>query len=133
MLSATIRERGPWTLVHLHGELDMATTRILVNEVFPAMAAGPRRLVLDLRDLWFIDICGASAIDRMCKLAEQLDVDLCVVNPTALGSIVLAAVGLHVPPQPSMDIWKEIRAARVRCAHLDADLLGGTPVVQGQR
>ena len=50
--------------VALSGELDLATAEELVEVLERLRARGERRVVLDLADLEFCDVCGLDAILR---------------------------------------------------------------------
>lgn len=53
------------------GELDMSTVRVLEQEFRDAHAAGARRLVVDLRDLEFMDSTGLTLLARWSLGAER--------------------------------------------------------------
>jgi anti-sigma B factor antagonist len=67
-------------LVRLAGELDMSTVPILDEHLREALAAGGRRLVVDLRGLEFIDSTGLTLLVRWERGAEQDGYDLALVR-----------------------------------------------------
>jgi len=50
------------TTLVLHGELDLATINLLRDLLDDAVATRPRMLVIDLRDVPFVDLLSLSAI-----------------------------------------------------------------------
>ena len=48
----------------------------------PRWAEGPRRLVLDLSALSFIDAVGVAALVRACRRADSAQVPLVLDSPT---------------------------------------------------
>jgi anti-sigma B factor antagonist len=61
-LSIETRTQTGGALLTLKGELDMATAPHLEREIASAARGGPRAIVLDLRDLDFIDSTGLRAL-----------------------------------------------------------------------
>ena len=57
-LNATVHETGDGVVVALAGELDYAATDSLEAELEKVEQAAPERLVLDLREVTFIDSSG---------------------------------------------------------------------------
>jgi anti-sigma B factor antagonist len=75
-------EGGPWTLVRVGGELDVATAPRLREQLLTAIADGGPHLVLDLGDVDFLDSTGLGVIVGVLKRARTLGGDLRLVCPT---------------------------------------------------
>ena len=63
--------RNGVTTVTLSGELDMATVAILNEQLASVQQDGTRAIVLDIRDLSFIDSSGLHALVRAYRSSEQ--------------------------------------------------------------
>lgn len=63
------------------GELDLATAPELEEKVLGAVREGGRSVVLDLRELTFMDSTGVRTIVAAHQLAEQSGNELKVVRP----------------------------------------------------
>jgi len=65
----------------LRGELDIATAPRLQEAVDAALAAGPQMLVVDLRELAFLDSSGLRQFIVLAGRAEQEGFRLALVRP----------------------------------------------------
>lgn len=63
------------------GELDLATAPEVEEQVLDALREGTRAVVLDLRELTFMDSTGVRTIVAAHQVAEQTGSDLRVVRP----------------------------------------------------
>ena len=63
------------------GELDLATAPELEDKVLGALREGGRQVVLDLRELSFMDSTGVRTIVAAHQTAEQGGCELRVVRP----------------------------------------------------
>lgn len=77
-------------VVQLCGELDLVALGSLDACLEVVLREGPRRLVLDLSSLSFIDAAGVAVLLRARRRAEEADVALILDSPTAPVSRVLA-------------------------------------------
>jgi anti-anti-sigma factor len=77
---AAASHQGDTTLVHVDGELDFATVPELENVMAPLMAAGAGSVLLDLRDLDFIDVAGLRLALRLEGLAQLNGVRFALVR-----------------------------------------------------
>lgn len=93
MFRASVIARSPETVVHLHGDLDLASAGDLVAVVQEELRAGSAHLVIDLLDLAFIDSTGLGAIVRLQEQAAHEGVDLVVRNPSALATRAFEITG----------------------------------------
>lgn len=78
-----VRQCADHLIVALRGELDLADAEE-VAAALAAVAAGPRKTVVDLADLAFIDCRGAAALARAQRLARQAGGDLLLAAPRPL-------------------------------------------------
>jgi len=61
-LRVGVRNHADTAVVHLDGELDLASAPVFESELQRAEVAGAARVVLDLRDLQFVDSAGLRVI-----------------------------------------------------------------------
>ncbi len=65
------------------GELDLATAPELEDKILAAVREGGRSVILDLRELTFMDSTGVRTIVAAHKAAEEAGTELRVVRPDA--------------------------------------------------
>ncbi|MGK4584106.1 anti-sigma factor antagonist [Kitasatospora sp. HPMI-4] len=89
------REDG-WSVVHVAGELDIATAEQLRQQVSGVLARrGPRaRVIADLSELDFCDACGASALIDAYRTARRHGGRFCLVVPEGRVLRLLRLTGL---------------------------------------
>lgn len=87
----------PSVLVVVEGELDVATCDGLCARVL-RVAAGRRRVLLDLRAVSFVDMCGARALGALCDELAHRQVDAHLILSAALERLLerLADVGAGI-------------------------------------
>lgn len=91
---STEHEDGAAVVIVVKGELDVATTPAFKSLVSELVSRGHNRLVLDLRDLEFIDSTGIGAFVGAMNRAQQANGSLCLrAVPVRIAS-VLDMVGL---------------------------------------
>jgi anti-anti-sigma factor len=78
--TARTDSRNGVTSIALSGELDMATAPILVEQLTALERHGARAIILDLRDVRFIDSSGLHALVRAHRRSEQDGHGLMVVG-----------------------------------------------------
>jgi len=77
LLTATTAETRPGTLrVTVTGEIDMATRPRLDAELDRAVAAAPRRLVVDLLGVGFCGVTGVASLGRLRSRCAEAGIDL---------------------------------------------------------
>lgn len=76
----TTRADGVRTVVEAHGELDLGTVPVVEREVQALRARGVRKIVLDLRDLTFIDSSGLSLLLRLDAEARSNGFSFAIVE-----------------------------------------------------
>jgi anti-sigma B factor antagonist len=76
-----VAEHDDALVVRPRGELDMGSVPILEEQLRRARdAGGPRRLVVDLRDLEFMDSTGLTLLTRWSRGADQDGYELALVR-----------------------------------------------------
>ena len=63
---------GAVATVTVAGELDITTSACLAERLLAVAAGHPKRLVLDLRGLVFVDVAGARALDDVHTLLQTV-------------------------------------------------------------
>lgn len=92
---------GPWTVLHIIGELDLITSPEVRQRVHEAVAAGRRDLVLDLSEVFFCDSSGVGVLVASRRLMRSCHGRFHLILPdrgAAEGSHVnrvLAALGVR--------------------------------------
>jgi anti-anti-sigma factor len=86
------RER---VIVALHGELDMVSIEVVRPALAELHAAGWASLVLDLRELTFIDSTGLSLLLAAEREAQRLGAEFAIVDGSPPVARLLEIVGLH--------------------------------------
>lgn len=114
-----ISESGPWTILHVHGEIDMSTAPAVRREVVDLVGEGVRWLVLDLSDVGFVDSTGLGVLVGALKRVRAAGGDMTLVcgresllelfRMTRLTAVFemfddLAAAGAHVPSSPDVEV-----------------------------
>ncbi|WP_137994084.1 STAS domain-containing protein [Streptomyces vilmorinianum] len=94
-------EQGPWTVLRVHGELDLLTSPLVRRRVHAAVAGGRHDVVLDLSGVVFCDSSGVGVLVASRRLMRSCRGRLRIVLP-AQGSMdgshvnrVLAALGVR--------------------------------------
>lgn len=97
----TADERDGWTVLQVHGELDLVTSSGVRQQVHDAVADGRRDLVLELSDVRFCDSSGVGVLVGARRLMRSCAGRLRIVLP-AEGALdgshvnrVLAALGVR--------------------------------------
>jgi anti-anti-sigma factor len=104
----SLRRRACCPVLHLAGELDIATAPSLLAAVggvlnLPSGRVGPDGLVLDLGALTFCDAAGLTGLVRTRRLATAAGVPLFLTAPPRKVARILAVCDLHrsFPLHPS--------------------------------
>lgn len=106
-------EQGPWTVLRVHGELDLVTSPLIRRYVHDAVAAGRHDVVLDLAGVLFCDSSGVGVLIASRRLMRSCRGRLHIVLP-ARGDTdashvnrVLAALGVR----RLFDVYGDVAAA----------------------
>jgi anti-anti-sigma factor len=107
---AASSRQGDTELVRVHGELDVATVPSLESAMTTVLAGGARSVVLDLRDLEFIDVAGLRLALRLEGMAQLKGVRFALVRgPLSVQRVFeLTGMGRFVPV---IDDPRELAAA----------------------
>jgi anti-anti-sigma factor len=68
------------TVIAISGELDLASSPALEEELARAFQSGAKLVIVDLRDLDFMDSTGLSVIVKSHQAAAQQQSELCLVK-----------------------------------------------------
>ncbi len=93
--SSSAREDGDRLLVEVHGAVDLSTAPRLRLQLVDAVNVGFCRLVLDLRDVDFIDVTGLGVLVGVLKRARAAGGYLQVVATSDAVTKTLRISGLH--------------------------------------
>lgn len=110
MLRVNTSTSGRWTVLHVHGEIDMATCPQLRQEIVAQITGGCHHLVVDLESVEFIDSTGLGVLIGGLKRARANGGDLRVsgvhgrlakvFDLTGLGEVL----SLVSPGDPDLDL-----------------------------
>jgi len=76
------RTFGTTAEIDVGGELDIASTPDFERAVEDALCAGIERVVIDLREVTFIDSSGINALLRLHGRATAQEIDLVLLRPS---------------------------------------------------
>lgn len=74
LLKFTVEEKDDRVVLALHGELNMYTVKLFENELAKLEVSGPQTLVVDLREVTFMESMGLAAIiatDRRSRTDDR--------------------------------------------------------------
>ncbi|MBA4860902.1 STAS domain-containing protein [Streptomyces sp. PSKA54] len=73
------RDENDWTVVEIHGEVDVYTVPQIRDHVVGRIDEGRRRIILDLRRVTFIDSTGLGVFVGILKRIRERDGELRLV------------------------------------------------------
>ncbi len=97
-------QAGSGTVVRLSGRLDLISAAEVKQRLADAVAAGHRRLIVDLADVPFIDSSGLGALISGLKAARRAGGDLRIARPTEQARVVLELTTLERVLRPYSSI-----------------------------
>jgi anti-anti-sigma factor len=91
-----ISHDGETVLMTLRGQLDVSCQRRFDEKLSEVRAAEPEQLVIDLRELTFVDSTGLSLLLKANSIAREDHFQLYVVrSPAAIVQVVIEATGVE--------------------------------------
>jgi anti-sigma B factor antagonist len=91
-----ISHDGETVLMTLRGQLDVSSRRRFDEKLSEIRSAEPEQLVIDLRELTFVDSTGLSLLLKANNIAREDHFRLHVVrSPAAIVQVVLEATGIE--------------------------------------
>lgn len=93
LFNATTTEDPLASVIALEGELDMATVSTLRTAVLGALDSDVRSIVLDMRDLAFIDSSGLCTIVGLHERARRTGVKVVLRSPSPLAARIFSITG----------------------------------------
>ncbi|HEU5023523.1 MAG TPA: STAS domain-containing protein [Spirillospora sp.] len=111
MLRGGVSRVGPWLVVQVSGELDLATAPGAIAQVghLVAVSAPPACIVLDVAEVSFCDSSGSNALVRLWKRISAAGGQLLVLRPRPRLAQLLTRTGVaqyvHVVDTLPDDPW----------------------------
>jgi anti-sigma B factor antagonist len=104
-LRTDVSEVAGWTVVTVHGEIDVATSPTMRERLIDLVNGGATRLVLDLEAVDFLDSTGLGTIVSLLKRVRTHGGDLRLVCTEARIRRLFEITGLDkaVPLHASLD------------------------------
>jgi anti-anti-sigma factor len=85
---------GPWTVVHVAGELDLHTSPQLRDHVLAMLGPTPVRMALDLSEVDFLDSSSLGILVTCLKRIREGDGEMVLVGVSGSPMKVLTLTGL---------------------------------------
>lgn len=94
VLTIAMRADADCVTLTLHGEVDIASAPALEPQMRNAEELMPRRVVLDLAAVDFIDSTGVHALIRAQQRAERIGYELVVAHPSSIVQRLFSITGI---------------------------------------
>lgn len=78
----TMSQLGPVAVLHMSGEIDMATTDTIAEQLFTRLSDQPSALVVDLSGVDFLGSAGLGVLIEAYQRAQEAGVTLRIVATT---------------------------------------------------
>jgi anti-anti-sigma factor len=105
LVDVQVREDGPWTVVAVVGELDLAAAPRIRHAAVAALASspGPPQVILDLEAVPLIDSSGLGVVLGVLRRVRQAGGTLRVVaGPPATDLLALLGIDVALDVHPSV-------------------------------
>jgi anti-sigma B factor antagonist len=114
--SATINSRNGVASIALHGELDLATVSELEGHLAPFESNGVSAIMLDMRELTFIDSVALSSIIRARARAQTNGQRLILVGtrPTARRLFEITSTGYLLDDEETVGVLDRFVGSETR-------------------
>jgi anti-sigma B factor antagonist len=101
-LVVDVRSEGADLWVEAHGEIDISTSPKWEAAIVDGLTTGPKRILIDMHGVSFIDSSGLAVLVRSDARADSQGCRLIVRAPTRQVDRVLALAGLsrHLTIEP---------------------------------
>ena len=114
MLSLSHSQIGEWNIIHIVGELDMATGPQLRQEIVRQVTGGNTHIVVDLENVDFIDSTGLGILVGGLKRTKSVGGDLCCTGLSDNLKEVFKLTGLdtvlvNVDLSEDPNTWKQTK------------------------
>jgi anti-sigma B factor antagonist len=94
-----VGQRAGSATLRLYGEFDVMISPWVADLISGILATRPRRLLVDVRQVSFVDSTAVNVLVRAAKQARQIETALAVVNPIEAVRLTFNLTGLdHILP-----------------------------------
>ncbi|WP_433136335.1 STAS domain-containing protein [Actinomadura nitritigenes] len=93
LFDTTINDRGPFTVIALHGELDLTGTDTALRACRRALTERSPHLILDLSNLTFMDSSGLNVLITARTAVQNRKGTIALAAPTRPVERVLSTTG----------------------------------------
>jgi anti-anti-sigma factor len=76
-----VESRGDRRVVHIEGKVTFEYCPVLQNRMDSLLAEGARQIVIDFKDVPFIDSSGVGEVLRLFKRMRELGGEVVLMNP----------------------------------------------------
>jgi anti-sigma B factor antagonist len=90
-----VRSEGRATVIALSGELDLASSAALDEELLRVIESGAQQVVIDLRELEFMDSTGLSTLVKAHQRADEAGQGFAVVRGPQQVQRLLSLTGVE--------------------------------------
>ncbi|WP_240653773.1 STAS domain-containing protein [Streptomyces sp. AcE210] len=103
------RDETGWTVVEIHGEIDVASVPQIREHVLTCIEAGRHRLIVDLMEVPFIDSTGLGVLVSIAKRIRTHvgDLRLVITNPDILQIFHITSLHRALPIYDSVEAAME--------------------------
>lgn len=94
-----------YMVIHVAGEVDLASAPVLDEQIAALMANEPAQLVIDLSDVTFMDSTGLGVLVKALKRSRETgtQLDVIVTNERVLKVFAITGLDTVLPIHSSME------------------------------